>query len=360
MKSIHTSHGKLALPAFFPDATRAVVRAVDSTDISQTKTPGVLVNTLHLLSEVGEPTIKAYGSVHKFMNWNGHSISDSGGFQVYSLAKAKGQKAAISNEGVTFTLEGKKFLLTPELSIAYQFTLGTDIMVVLDDFTAPEDTPEMALKTVERTLHWAKRSKEEYKKQLRHYRQSVSPKLIAVVQGGAFPEARLACIQGLLKIGFDGFGYGGWPISEDGTFDYKTAELIAKNTPSNYLLYGLGIGKPDDIVGCVKLGYTLFDCVLPTRDGRHGRLYVYNADSIEAIDVTQSGFYSYIALPKEKYRSTKEPVSNACDCYTCTNFSLGYLNHLFKIKDTLAYRLATIHNLRFYSILMENCSSLST
>jgi queuine tRNA-ribosyltransferase len=177
-----------------------------------------------------------------------------------------------------------------------------------------------------------------------------------VVQGGEFQDLRAECTRELVKIGFDGLGYGGWPIGEDGGFDYASAQTIVDNAPENYLFYGLGIGKPDEVVKLAKMGYSIFDCVLPTRDARHGRLYVYNADSISEVDITKEKFYSYFDPAKEKHFYSDEPISRACDCLTCQNYSRSYLAHLFRTKEISAMRLATIHNLRFYSLLMEKLS----
>ncbi len=342
---------EIPLPVFFPDATRAVLRALDSKDIEETMTPGVLVNTYHLYQEVGKNLIKKHGSVGKFMNWKGGIISDSGGFQVMTLAKSGKVRGKVSDAGVVFHTHNKKTLFTPDKSIDYQALLGTDMTVVFDDFTPPNASREEATETVRRTLLWAKVCRERFHE---IYKSStVKPYLLAVVQGGAYEDLRRECTIELVKIGFDGLGYGGWPIDGEGFFDYNSAKIIAENTPKDYLLYGLGVGKPHEIVNCVNLGYHIFDCVLPTRDARHGRLYIYTADSIDDIDVNQEGFYRYFTPTKEINFKSLDRVSSACDCHLCTNYTRSYLSHLFKIKDTTALRLATIHNLRFYSILME-------
>ncbi|HEX6976781.1 MAG TPA: tRNA guanosine(34) transglycosylase Tgt [Patescibacteria group bacterium] len=349
-KFFRSKNGNIQLPVFFPDATRAVLRTLDSVDIKNTKTPGVLVNTYHLYEEIGIKLIKKHGGIGNFMNWKEGLISDSGGFQVMSIAKKGSGK--ISDEGVIFKSEGgKKELFTPEISVSFQFLLNTDMVVVLDEFTEPGASLEKAKETVRRTISWAKRSKKEYEKQVKLTGRK--PYLLGVVQGGDYLDLRKECTKALVEIGFDGLGYGGWPIKDDKTFNYDVARVIAENSPSNYLLYGLGVGKPHEIVECARMGYTIFDCVLPTRDARHKRLYVYNAKSIKDIDIKKKDFYSYYVPDKEKYASQIDPVSSACDCLLCSNYSRSYLAHLFKIKDASALRLATIHNLRFYSILME-------
>lgn len=340
------------MPVFFPDATRAVVKTLDFSDVESTKTPGVLVNTYHLWRELGKGVMKNFGGIGEFMSWKGGIISDSGGFQVMSLVK-KGQiEGKITDEGlVIYPSKKKRLILTPEESIRFQMSLGSDMVVVLDDFTDPKSNHKEAKESVDRTIDWAKRSKKEFEK------YSQRPYLLGVVQGGEFQDLRNECTKELAEIGFDGLGYGGWPIGNEGKFDYLSAKTIADNCPDDYFLYGLGIGKPDEIVKCADLGYNIFDCVLPTRDGRHGRLYVYNADSIDDIDVHHDPFYSFYIPEKEKYLDDESPVSTACDCLLCTRYSRGYLAHLFRMKEITAMRLASIHNLRFYSILMEKLRS---
>lgn len=344
----------LRLPLFFPDATQAVVKTVDAYDIKATKTPGILVNTYHLYNKVGKQVIRKHGGVRQFMGWTKAIISDSGGFQIMSLAK-KNNKGKITDKGVIFQESGdKKVLFTPEDSIRYQMLLKTDLLVVLDDFTEPRASYKKAHETVERTINWAQRSKKEFEKicQRQKLSEKKRPYLIAVVQGGKFLDLRQKCGRELVKIGFDGLGFGGWPITDDGEFNYEVAKLIADLAPHNYLLYGLGIGRPEEIVGCVRLGYHIFDCVLPTRDARHRRLYVFNAPSLSKIDVTKPNFYSYYVPDKEIHTQEKIPVSEICDCHLCQNYSRAYLAHLFRIKELTAQRLATIHNLRFFSLLM--------
>lgn len=352
-----TLEGKIIpLPVFFPDATRAVLKTLDSVDIKNTKTPGILVNTYHLFRELGIRVIDKHGGVSKFMNWDGGIISDSGGFQVMSVAKNHSGRSAITDEGVKFQLPGeKKLILTPAKSVEFQMSLKTDMVVVLDDFTPARAAREEAEDTVRRTLLWAQKSKDAFQEECkkRGYTEKNRPYLLGVVQGGDYLDLREECTKKLVEIGFDGLGYGGWPITEEGFFNYAVAKTIADNAPDNYLLYGLGVGKPHEVAALTRMGYTIFDCVLPTRDARHGRLYVYNAASREKINLEDEKFWSFFSPDKQKYYTDTEPVSRACDCLLCTNYSRAYLSHLFRIKDTTAMRLSTIHNLRFYSILME-------
>jgi len=350
-KFFHTlSGGNIPLPLFFPDATRAVIKSLDSSDTELTKTPGVLVNTLHLSQTPGIDTIKKHGGIKKFMAWPGATISDSGGFQVMSLAGLNPDKNFLTDSGVRFKFNGKKEIFTPQKSIEIQLKLKTDLVVVLDQFTPVKADYETAKITVNRTILWAKQSKIIFDKLTKN--MPTKPYLIGVVQGGDFLDLRTYCTQELVKIGFDGLGYGGWPLNESG-FNYDVARVIASNCPSHYLLYGLGIGKPDEILGCYRLGWQIFDCVLPSRDARHRRLYVFKAKTMDAIDLNKQKFYSYYAPDKKIYSNSLKPVSTACDCLLCQRYSRSYLCHLFKIGDMAAGRLATIHNLRFYSLLME-------
>lgn len=350
-----SKYGKLPLPIFFPDATRGVIKSLDTSDLERTKTLGILVNTFHLWQELGGDTLEKFGGISNFMNFKGGVISDSGGFQVMSVIKSGNIKGKVVDEGVIFhpTRKTKK-ILTPEKSIAFQMKLGTDMVVVLDDFTSPKSTYDEAKESVERTILWARRSKDEFLKICKSKGLGDDrPYILGVVQGGKYQDLRKMCAGELVKIGFDGLGYGGWPIDEEGNFDFESAKTIAENTPKDYFLYGLGVGMPEEVVALNKLGFNIFDCVLPTRDARHKRLYVYNADSIENIDIENKNFYSFYTPDKEKYFKDDSPVSHACDCLLCKRYSKAYLAHLFRIGDFTAGRLATIHNLRFYSILVD-------
>jgi len=345
---------KLPLPLFFPDATRGEVRQLSFEDVKRVGLPGILVNTFHLLRLVGTEKTELAGGIRPYLGWDGANISDSGGFQVMSIAKKGGGNSTVTDEGVTFTVDGQSHHFSPEDSIKYQMAMKTDLMVVLDDFTPPDATREEAEVSVNRTTLWAKRCKATYEEicQKNKIPKKHRPYLIGVVQGAYFDDLRMKSIKELVKIGFDGYGYGGWPM-KDGKFDIVTAKLIADNLPKNTLLYGLGIGKPDDIVACVKLGYQIFDCVLPTRDARHGRLYIYTAKSMKTIDLSKPDFYEYYIPRKAEHLKEEVPVSTSCDCELCTTITKGELAKRWREKDERVLRLATIHNLRFYAILME-------
>jgi queuine tRNA-ribosyltransferase len=350
-------HGDVNLPAFFPDGTQGVVRCVDTVDLEGCGIPGIVMNAYHLLSAPGVSVLKAAGGLHGLTGWKRPILTDSGGFQVFSLIQENPKYGVIRKNEIVFYPEnsGKKVIFTPEKCIQSQFAYGSDIMMCLDYCTRPDDTDEVNEKAVDITVDWAIRCKEEYLRQLksRKLEDGVRPLLFAIIQGGGSKELRRKCADELIKIGFDGYGYGGWPLDKDGRLVEDilrcTAELMPDETPK----YAMGLGKPEGIVACREMGYNLFDCVIPTREARHNRLYVFTAESEAGIDVHTPDFYQYHYIMDDKYMKDMRPVSESCDCHLCKNYSRAYLRHLYKVGDSLGYRLATIHNLRFYTMLME-------
>lgn len=343
-------------PIYFPDATLAVVKSIDSMDLVTSKIEGLVVNTYHLMSQPGWMVLKKFGGIKKYMGWNGLIVSDSGGFQLLTLIYRNQLHRRIDKEGITFTENNnKKMKFTPEISIQGQFDLGADIMICLDDFTPPHGTEEQKEQSVERTIEWAKRCKNEFEHQIEKRKLSDTnrPILIAVIQGGDNKKLREKCGRELIKIGFDGYGFGGWPLNSKGELDLEilkfTADLMEINKPK----FALGVGTPDNIIQAFHIGYTMFDCVLPTRDARHKRLYVFTKNPGK-IDISkEKKIYYNLFIHRKKYAMDERPISEFCDCHTCKNYSRAYLYHLFEIKDATAGRLATIHNLRTYSKLIE-------
>lgn len=353
--TLTTKSGSLQTPFFMPDATRASVRGVTSEEIVTAGISALVVNTYHLFLQPGEALVQRAGGIHTFMRWDKPILSDSGGYQVYSLIHKHPEMGRITEEGAEFRsmLDGTKYLLTPERSIQIQFDLSVDMMVVLDD-PRPNSAPEEEVsEAVERTLRWAKRCKAEYEKQitLRKLIEETQPLLFGVVQGGMFRKLRKRCADGLIEIGFDGYGFGGRHIDQEGNFLEDIVAYTASLIPEDRLRFALGVGTPDDIVRCHSFGWDMFDCVIPTREGRHGRLFIWEAKShkLKAI----SSFYKTININNEQFKEDFTPVDATCDCPLCTGYSRAYLRHLFRVGEPLAARLATLHNLRFYSRLMQ-------
>ena len=346
LKNLKTKTANIQLPAFFPDATKAVIKSVGAFDLNLCKTDGLVVNTYHLLNDGMIETIQHFGGIHKFMHFDKPVISDSGGFQVMSLIRNNPKNGKIEGTGIKFKMEGtgKTLYLTPQSCIETQIKLGSDIIMCLDDCTNPEESHAEQIKSVERTITWAKECKKAFTKLTKPLKQK--PLLFAIIQGGNNKELRKKCAKALIKIGFDGFAYGGWPVDGNKKFLSEILKYTAALMPDNLPKYAMGVGKPENITECVGMGYNMFDCVLPTRDARHKRLNIFT-------DV-QRNKYEYVYLGSGKHKNSTEPVSNYCDCVTCKNYSRGYLYHLFKIEDALSVHLATIHNLRFYAMYMEN------
>jgi len=344
---------KIKLPIFCPDATRGVLRATDSADIKNAGIEGLIVNTYHLLVSPGVEVLKKAEGINRFMNWNGLTISDSGGFQVYSLIHRKSGLGKITDDGVTFNLDGIKHNLTPESCIQAQFDIGADVIICLDDCADQTLSEVDMIKSVDRTIAWAKRCKAEYNKQIekRGLIELDRPLIFGVVQGGNYITQRERCAKELNKIGFDGYGFGGWPINEDGKLNKRALQAVIESTNDSKYHYALGVGDPKSCVECAKMGYNIFDCVLPTRDARHGRLYVWSNKPTK--ELLSTDFHEFLRIDKAEYADDSTSISKFCDCYTCKNYTKSYLRHLFKINDTLAYRLASIHNIRFYSQLFE-------
>lgn len=285
------------------------------------------------------------------MNWDKPIITDSGGFQVMTLIhKGKTHGKLTDNEVIFVDSSGKRINFTPELSIETQLKLGSDVLICLDDCTDPQAPSAIQEKSVERTVNWARRCKIRFDELTKNASQK--PLLFAVVQGGKEKPLRTGCAKELIKIGFDGYCFGGRPVDSNKDFLKEIIDFTAKLLPDDKPKYAMGVGKPADIVYSYLKGYDMFDCVIPTREARHKRLYLFNKTPKNIKDL-EGNFYSTISLTQSKYKDKLQPISEFCDCLTCKNFTLAYLYHLFKIKDTLALRLATIHNLRFYTQLIE-------
>lgn len=349
MQEFQLNGKKIQFPIFMPDATRGVVRSIDSTDMTNAGIEGVIVNTYHLKQEIGVKRLKQLGGIKNFMKWPGVVISDSGGFQVLSLINDN-KNGEISSEGIVYTQnDGKKVKFTPEDSIKMQFSIMPDVMITFDDCPVQGASYEQVKVSVDRTIEWAKRCKVEYE----NINSDNKPLLFGVIQGGDFKKERERCFDDLNEIGFDGYGFGGWPLNVKGEIDLEILSHTASLMPDDKPKYALGVGNPQAVVDCFSSGYDIFDCVLPTRDGRHGRLYLLNPNLDSGNVLFSQKVYKHAHILDKRYQSVNEPIDPECDCHTCQNYSAAYVHHLFMIKDSLAHRLSTIHNLRTYTRLIE-------
>ncbi|NMB70196.1 tRNA guanosine(34) transglycosylase Tgt [candidate division WWE3 bacterium] len=341
----------LELPAFFPDATHGAVKGLISDNLEYSKTTGVVVNAYHLYIDGVSDKLESYGGIHSYMNFNGLIISDSGGFQVMSLVRRNPKNGKITNDGVRFNINGKgSFLFSPETSIETQIKIGSDIVMCFDDCTEPFESLIQQKHSVERTVLWAERCKKTFEHLTKEMKSK--PYLFGIIQGGDNLELRNECGTKLNQIGFDGYAFGGWPVDKNRFLMEEVLKATADLMPNDKPKYAMGVGKPDDIVKCFNMGYNMFDCVLPTRDARHERLYVYEGEPTKEL-LNKKPFYSYIYIGSGKYANDFTKISEHCDCPVCEKYTKSYIYHLFKNEPNVAASLATIHNLRFYSKLME-------
>ncbi len=345
----------LTLPVFLPDATSGYVRAVDSRDLEEVGIQALVMNTFHLMQKPGSSTIQAFNGLHRFADWPSVIITDSGGFQAYSLIHQSDKFGRLSDKGIVFQPEGKnrKFILSPEKSIQLQVSYDSDVVICLDDCTHVDASREDQELSVKRTLDWAQRCKDEYLHQMeqRKIDELDRPLIFGVIQGGGFPDLRKKCAEGLLEIGFDGFGYGGWPLDSKNNLLEDIVALTRELVPAAYPMHALGIGHPVNVMKTYRLGYDLFDCALPTRDARHGRLMRFTIPPTEPLQ--GENWVEYVYIQDKKYIKDDRGISEYCDCPVCKHYSIGYLHHLFKTGDWLYHRLATLHNLRFMTQLTE-------
>lgn len=348
---LHLPHGDLHFPVFLPDATQGVVRSLDALDVLNCGVQAVVMNTFHLMQRPGSSTVQSLGGLHRMSGWQRPIITDSGGFQAYSLIHQNPKFGQLTERGITFQPEGadRKYQLTPEKTIQLQLAYGSDVVICLDDCTHVDADRADQETAVHRTIAWAKRGKLEYERILRQKRlaEDQRPLLFAVVQGGGHPDLRKQCAEALLEIGFDGFGYGGWPLDGQGNLLNDILAYVRECIPAQYPLHALGVGHPRNVLACHRMGYGIFDSAMPTRDARHARLYTFRGDGLSG------NWLEYIYINDERHIKDDAPVETGCDCLTCSRYARGYLYHLFKTGDTLFFRLATIHNLRFMTRLTE-------
>ncbi len=321
--------GTVETPAFMPVGTYGTVKGMTPRDVEDIGAHIILGNTFHLMLRPGTEVIKAHGDLHDFMQWKGPILTDSGGFQVFSLGKLR----KITEEGVTFKspINGSKVFMGPEESMQVQRDLGSDIVMIFDECTPYPATIHEARDSMELSLRWAKRSKVAH---------GDNPSaLFGIVQGGMYENLRTESLTGLVEIGFDGYAIGGLSVGEPKEDMLRILESLTPQMPKHKPRYLMGVGKPADLVEGVRRGVDMFDCVMPTRNARNGHLF------------TSEGV---IKLRNAKYRDDTGPLDPLCDCYTCKNFSRSYLHHLDKCNEMLGAQLNTIHNLRYYQRIMAD------
>lgn len=355
LRELRLPHGTLRFPLFLPDATRGMVRGLGSDDLEAIATQALVMNTFHLMQRPGSTAVQALGGLHRMSGWQRPILTDSGGFQAYSLIRNNPKAGSLGSKGFLYTPEGsqRRILLTPEKSIQLQMGYGADILVCLDDCTHPDDPQEKQEEAVERTLRWAVRSKREFERLCaqKGLAGEQRPLLFGVIQGGRSLELRRRCALELLEIGFDGFGYGGWPVDESGALLEDIFAFMRGLVPPALPMHALGVGHPRSIQTCVNLGYATCDSALPTRDARGGRLFTSLQDPASA--PLTGDWFAYLYIQDEKHLRSTQPISQWCDCPVCARYPLGYLAHLQRSGDALYTRLATLHNLRFLNRLME-------
>lgn len=344
---LDTAHGEIETPFFMSIATSGFIKGLTTDEMKEIKAPVILSNTYHLMLRPGEKLIKKAGGLHKFMNWQGPILTDSGGYQVFSLAKFR----KISDSGVKFKsgIDGKEYFLTPKKAIEVQQDLGSDIIMVLDECIENPASYNVAHEAVERTTRWAKLCKKQRSKKTK------KQLLFGIMQGSLYKDLRKKSAEDLIKIGFDGYAIGGLAVGEGKSEMYKMVEYAANLLPEDRPRYLMGVGYPEDIVKAVSLGVDMFDCVIPTRNARHGMLFT----DLKNIDLKKGTVkYKALHITNEKYKEDFKPVDKNCDCELCKNYSRSYLRHLFMSKSFLGQRLATLHNLRFYIRLMGEIRAL--
>ena len=327
---IKTAKGAIQTPVFMPVGTAGTVKALKASDVEKSGAEIILGNVYHLMLRPSSELIEKMGGLHKFMNWNKSILTDSGGFQVMSLSQIR----KISDEGVEFSshIDGSKHFLTPEKSIEIQHQLGSDITMIFDECVEYPATYEKAKKAMERSIAWAQRSKNAFKK-----RDGFG--IFGIVQGSTFKDLREISAQKLIEIDFNGYAIGGLAVGEGQKEMFEVLDYCTDFLPQNKPRYLMGVGKPSDIVGAVARGIDMFDCVIPTRSGRTGQAFVRDG---------------VINIRNAKYRFDDKPLDEKCSCYACKNHSRAYLHHLVKSNEILGAMLLTEHNIFYYQDLMRD------
>ena len=324
-----TDHGEVETPIFMPVGTNGVVKTMTPKELKEASAQIILGNTYHLYLRPGLEVIEGAGGLHKFNGWDRPILTDSGGFQVFSLSHL----GKMTEEAITFRshIDGSKHKLSPEISMEIQNTLGSDIIMAFDECTSYPCDHETAKKSLDLTHKWETRSKIHFDKLPPKYGHQQF--LFGIVQGSVFADLRQESVEELTKLDFDGYAIGGLAVGEPKSVKNETIELVSPLLPEDKPHYLMGVGKPEDIISGIERGIDMFDCVLPTRNARNGTLYTWNGR---------------INIKNAKYRMDYKPIDENCDCYTCRNFSRAYLRHLYKIGDITGLRLNTVHNIHFF------------
>ena len=329
---IKTPHGSFETPVFMPVGTQGSVKALSPEDLVNAEAFIILANTYHLYLRPGAKLIGRLGGLHRFMNWNGAILTDSGGFQVYSLARLR----EISERGVVFRshIDGSKHLIGPEEAIDIQEALGADIVMAFDECTPYPAQYDYVLNSVKLTSLWARRCMDHRKRE--------DQALFGIVQGGMYKDLREKSAREIVAMDFDGYALGGLSVGEDAETRHRVIDDVIDFLPETAPVYLMGVGKPEDLVEAVRRGVDMFDCVMPTRNARNGALFTTRGS---------------MNIKNARYAEDDKPIDENCSCYTCANYSRAYLRHLYMAREILAYRLNSIHNISYYCRLMSSMRS---
>ncbi len=353
---LKTQHGSIQTPFFMPIATKAAVKNISVGELEALGAEIILSNTYHLYLRPGEKLIAEFGGLHRYMGWQGPILTDSGGYQVFSLAGNKGKKenlVKISNRGVEFRshLDGSKHFFTPQKSIQIQQQLGVDIMMAFDVCPPLPSTPAAIKEAIELTAVWAEKCKKEWKEG-RYAKRG--QQLFGIVQGGTDMDLRTESAQSLVPLNLSGYAIGGLAVGEPREEMYRVLSYLPEVLPADKPRYLMGVGKPEEIVEAVRHGVDMFDCVIPTREARHGRLYMFCSKRDDgAIHLFGTLYYRTHNVSNARYAHSKDPINKKSAHPLLMNHSLGYLHHLLRTEEGLGYRLATLQNIDFYLTLMR-------
>jgi queuine tRNA-ribosyltransferase len=335
---LETNHGSIETPIFMPVGTQGTVKTQTPADLYNNNVQIILGNTYHLYLRPGQQLISEFGGLHKFMNWDKPILTDSGGFQVYSLTDLR----KITDEGVTFQshIDGSKHFFTPKNVIDIQRHIGSDIMMVLDECTPYPCSFEYAENSLNLTHRWAEIAYNYWKETdaVHGYEQA----LFAIVQGSVYPELRKKSVDYLTNFDFPGYAIGGLAVGESKKEMLEMTDLCTEHLPDNKPRYLMGVGTPEDLLNCIERGVDMFDCVMPTRNARNGTVFTTKGK---------------LVIKAGRYKQDSSPMDSGCDCYACTNFSRAYIRHLFNVNEILGMQLATLHNIHYYLKLVGEARS---